>query len=471
MTALRKAATTLGLLVSLSFVGCGGNTTPPSDDQSGPGQLNQQDASGVVSIADIEAAIQENTEAAVGRWRDKDITLSGYYLSALDSGGYKIHLGADPEESEASQYVVECSIAKDEVSKLDKGTAVVVSGHVNAMTTDAMYVLNCHLLSADNGMSAPDEGTPFDPTAGPVFAVYGLGASWSLSIVQVDVTTGKQTAVFDNVYSYAWNGKNDNYKTIFGQLNYFYSSEAWVNKQVFDASLERMAVMLTDSSGGQRVGWLDRQGKFTDITALTTSGRSDFAAAPQHSNPLFTPDGMFFFADAKAGTYSILDPETKTIIKDSEKLDTKLPLVFGPNGSMTELSSECWALPDEAGALNSFSSAPRRASLVDIIGNTGLYRVEEETSFSRLFAYSKASAGCSGGFDDSGWSPLTPESDWKIMGAAASGDRIAFKAYRGTTGNSEDALFVTSTEPGVEPTKVADLGTPSMTGMRLLFWR
>jgi hypothetical protein len=425
--------------------------------------------------------VREDIDAAQKRWDDKDLELSGLLVDAIDFGGYyAAYLGTDPETTWAQQFSGECKTSAAEFEGVQNGSYIVVNGTVSSVMADGIYLESCRLISftpPEGPVEGAIPGDEIDPKAGPVFLTRDGDKGY---VTQIDPDTGESVTIWESIplsgyeYTVQWSTTN-----LSGR----------VTEQLFDPELERLAVNWSESSDrSKHVGWLDRNGEVTDVTAALAGDSSGFSAkAPQHTNALFDADGLFFFenrGDDGKTTYSLLDPNDMSLVADQEEFDppgcafsyATDPIngsaVFDLDGRLTRNETStgsgtytCWVLPNG----DRVASIQRRA-LADLIDDgVGLY-----VDRAGLIAYTPSDDQPDdrglyfpGENGEAGVKRLTPETDYQIVNAAASGDKIAFTAQRG----QETALFVTSTNGG-EPTKVADLSAGSgKSTPQLLFWK
>lgn len=61
----------------------------------------------------------------------------------------------------------------------------------------------------------------------------------------------------------------------------------------FNADMTLLAATLTMENGAEHVGWVDENGKFTDVSAKITT-ESDFGALTKHSQPYFWGDYLYY---------------------------------------------------------------------------------------------------------------------------------------------------------------------------------
>ncbi|WP_405015265.1 hypothetical protein [Kitasatospora sp. NBC_01539] len=112
------------------------------------------------------------------------------------------------------------------------------------------------------------------------------GGSWRLAVVDPGTGTSTLLASFtpadDDVRLDAeYAAMNDN-----GPI---------AQRHLFSADLTRAVAKRTLPDGTGHVGWIDRSGAFTDVTAAEPAG-ADFASTTTDDSPAFGPDGAFYFA-------------------------------------------------------------------------------------------------------------------------------------------------------------------------------
>jgi hypothetical protein len=66
-------------------------------------------------------------------------------------------------------------------------------------------------------------------------------------------------------------------------------------RALFSADLTRAVALRTLSNGATDIGWVDRTGDFTDVTAATATS-TGFTSTTSDDTPAFGPDGAFYFA-------------------------------------------------------------------------------------------------------------------------------------------------------------------------------
>lgn len=95
-------------------------------------------------------------------------------------------------------------------------------------------------------------------------------------------------------------------------------------KKCFDSSLTRMTAYVNMEDGSEHVGWIDEDGKFTDVSAMVTDDTGDFGALTKHNSPCFGPGDYFYFMDStntnvavKRVPLSDLTPSAVEVILDN----------------------------------------------------------------------------------------------------------------------------------------------------------
>lgn len=120
---------------------------------------------------------------------------------------------------------------------------------------------------------------------------------------------------------YVWNGKGNSVTVnldcinpdtgVVQNLRTFYSEDAGkcspafnglaVNaiqaRMHFNSDLTQMTATATLEDGSVHVGWIEENGRFTDVSSMVTADAGDFGALMNHSNPCFGSDGYFYFRD------------------------------------------------------------------------------------------------------------------------------------------------------------------------------
>lgn len=133
--------------------------------------------------------------------------------------------------------------------------------------------------------STPGNAPDVKPT-GVVFAAIQDATSWI--VAAVDPTTG--TTTYENTFTPADDDVrlDTSYRQMAGE-------GPLVERALFDGDLHRAVATKRMTDGTEHVGWIDREGTFTDITAANPSP-AGFTSTTSDDTPLFGPDGAFYFA-------------------------------------------------------------------------------------------------------------------------------------------------------------------------------
>ena len=149
----------------------------------------------------------------------------------------------------------------------------------------------------------------YDGSKGPL--TYKGSVENGFTIYQYDIETGNKNEVFlfknNNVYSAA--AKYDAFNT--GILSCYQS------KSFFSKDMTKFAVSWVDSTdSSNRVGWINKDGKLTDVTKAISPTSSDFTATtPKDYYPQFMQDGSFMYVDFNTKEYVYVDAETLGVIR------------------------------------------------------------------------------------------------------------------------------------------------------------
>ena len=174
----------------------------------------------------------------------------------------------------------------------------------------------------------------YDGSKGPL--TYKGSVENGFTIYQYDIETGNKNEVFlfknNNVYSAA--AKYDAFNT--GILSCYQS------KSFFSKDMTKFAVSWLDSTdSSNRVGWINKDGKLTDVTKAISPTSSDFTATtPKDYYPQFMQDGSFMYVDFNTKEYVYVDAETLGVIRREaieerrtwEGEDKLLDVIILPNG-------------------------------------------------------------------------------------------------------------------------------------------
>ena len=230
-------------------------------------------------------------------------------------------------------------------------------------------------------------------------------------------------------------------------------------RQIFDTEFERMAISWNvDVHSERHVGWVDREGNVTDVSAELHGKTNDFTSTtPWDQDPLFDSKGRLVFFDKNEGVFCCYDPLEKKIVETYEKGE------YDPNS----LSAQYWLDRNDIPCAGTFQC--KEGILVETDGFSGGYNLAELEDGTVLFKilyiseitaskhgtcsyiyhlgagvteiteedgekyYVKATL-TSGGEEGE---PITPESDWDIFSMTYFKENIYFLAKR----DSEQALF------------------------------
>jgi hypothetical protein len=136
--------------------------------------------------------------------------------------------------------------------------------------------------------SSPSSGARGAKPAGVIFAAF-QGADWLVE--SVDPVTGAVSEVADFLPAQDNVHLSSEYTTMTG-------GGPLIQRELFSADLTRAVAIKLLSDGTSHIGWIDRDGVFTDVTAATSS-TGGFASTTSDDTPSFGPDGGFYFARRK----------------------------------------------------------------------------------------------------------------------------------------------------------------------------
>lgn len=108
----------------------------------------------------------------------------------------------------------------------------------------------------------------------------------------------------------------------------YYMNTSWASRW-FNSDMTQVTATMKMDSGEEHVGWIDLDGKFTDVSELI-SAQSDYSGLIQHSDPMFTSDGYFYFsAGSNEWKYVPVDDLTPDAVKSIEKGQIVAPTHIG----------------------------------------------------------------------------------------------------------------------------------------------
>ncbi|HSA50801.1 MAG TPA: hypothetical protein VLH10_11930 [Yinghuangia sp.] len=135
---------------------------------------------------------------------------------------------------------------------------------------------------------APEESSPATAdgqASGIVFAAL-QGSSWIVAAIAP--ATGATT------YEATFSPTDDDVRldASFRQMT---GGGPLAERALFSPDLRRAVALRMMADGSEHVGWIDRDGTFTDVTAANTT-ENGFASTFRDDTPSFGPDGAFYFA-------------------------------------------------------------------------------------------------------------------------------------------------------------------------------
>ncbi|MBP5192444.1 MAG: hypothetical protein J6Z74_03795 [Eubacterium sp.] len=201
---------------------------------------------------------------------------------------------------------------------------------------------------------------------------------------------------------------------------------------LFNEDMTAIAVQWRESDQSSHVGWCDSDGNVTDVTKKIYNTKSDFDLLPNNHYPLFGPDNSLWFYDYNLQTYRKYNIDTGRVEDPEEQL------LLG----MTEILYVIYG--EQRIRRNNIGSG----SLI-YSGNS----IEKYNYINERDQYT----------------PLIPETDWRIQHVAYSGGKIVFDATRG----DQYKVFVIDNMNGISEPKAVYSEKHSFAGDNpmLLFWR
>ncbi|MDQ0735169.1 hypothetical protein [Arthrobacter agilis] len=219
-----------------------------------------------------------------------------------------------------------------------------------------------------------------------------------------------------------------------------------------------------------RVGWVDMQAKeLTDFSEKLAGGSGGFAAAPQHWNALFAPDGSLFFFDQATQTYNWADADAGGITRTVPMGDVRPPVFLDAVGepqrvdNMGTSLSSCnkTVAPDGQSQMN----LDVQQNVLAWVDDTSAFQLTEDGQLSVVEARPPSE---SQGFCNFPGKPITPVSDFEITTAIVNpeGTHAFFIAYRGT----ETSLFKVPMDGSGQPELVGPVEGPARSRYFLTDW-
>jgi hypothetical protein len=228
-------------------------------------------------------------------------------------------------------------------------------------------------------------------------------------------------------------------------------------RRAFDETFDRVAATSTAAADGAgHVGWVDRDGIYTDVTAEVAGTASDFSDAVDHVAPKFGFNGRFYFLDKSSSTVKSVDPADLTAApKDELKVEDISPTAFEiyPSGTIQACSGGC--IPNVE---NTKKGPVGRGKVEDWLDEDTMLTegIDNDQIFSNeaFASEDEIDSGFFGsGSDDD--KPLLPETEARISTnpiASPDGKTVAFLSWP-EQGEEPPSLFMVPAEGG-EPRKV-----------------
>ncbi len=137
-------------------------------------------------------------------------------------------------------------------------------------------------------VAAPPSASPDAKGGEPAGVIFAALQDQDWIVVSVDPATGRADQIADFLPNADDVKLDPDYanRTGGGPL---------AQRALFSADLTRAVALRTLSNGATDVGWVDRNGDFTDVTAATATG-AGFSSTTSDDAPSFGPDGAFYFA-------------------------------------------------------------------------------------------------------------------------------------------------------------------------------
>lgn len=335
----------------------------------------------------------------------------------------------------------------------------------------------------------------YDGSKGPL--TYKGSVENGFTIYQYDIETGNKNEVFvfknNHVFSAA--AKYDAFNT--GILSCYQS------KSFFSEDMTKFAVSWVSSTdSSNRVGWINKDDKLTDVTKAISPTSSDFTATtPKDYYPQFMQDGSFMYVDFNTKEYVYVDTETLGVIRREaieergtweDKLwdviilpnGKKVTRVFGDSGRRPTIDFGDYAVEFCTNKYAYAGSLPWSGQIAGYdLTNEGVifgigYKEDKNAGVTRtsIAKYGPGITESEEKLDGKGnkyicydsfpkpFVALTPTTEYNLESCAYNDGRIAFIGTRG----SERYLFVIDDGDAEQSVKQV-VAIPA--DERLLFWR
>ncbi|MFD0746008.1 hypothetical protein ACFQ1L_32315 [Phytohabitans flavus] len=256
-------------------------------------------------------------------------------------------------------------------------------------------------------------------------------------------------------------------------------------RSLFDRDFTRLAVVIQDEDGGPgHVGYVDRGGQLTDLTATDTG----FGSTPNESYAVLSPDGAevwFTYWDTQVGTkigsravagdHKRIERAGKVpngrplfLVGDPVRAVVGYDIAVSPDGrrfSSTYAPEGVFAVPDQSTALTDSSSKAGDNMCSDAVGWLG-----DDTLLCPFGNGSLAALDVDGG-TSTPRGPILPDNDRETTGMVISpdGSQVVFlSAFE-----KEREYWISATQPSSTPQKVEQSGAFSVLGDTAIFieWR
>ena len=315
---------------------------------------------------------------------------------------------------------------------------------------------------------APSPTPPPEATSG-ILAVSFNGSNTLLSRVDPQTGTFAQVAVFT---------PRDPDVQLDYSITRFVGMTPVVMRALFSSDYRLTVASKRMADGGVHVGWVDRQGSFTDVSAAAAPS-GDFSAIVADDTPMFGGDGAFYFASRKPSSDWIKNtPTIMTATIDDPTAVTRVPDQSGVEGNDVNY----WVQPDGRVEGLCASCVPFFANGVDgrgafdvqdwISETEYVFKDHEGTMLSLGRAQDRTAWANKIGFNSQG-SDLLPETNRKVWSPVVSPDGSTL-AFLSSAGETTDifVLAAMNGQSGVrgEPRKMAGSGSGPTPDMYLLDW-
>ncbi|GGM48626.1 hypothetical protein ACFFX1_45000 [Dactylosporangium sucinum] len=260
-------------------------------------------------------------------------------------------------------------------------------------------------------------------------------------------------------------------------------------RSLFDRNFTKMAVVIRDgNSGASHVGYVDRSGKLTDLTATDTG----FGSTPREQRAVLSPDGAdVWFSYRADGTWKVGSRSTGADHQLTQRSTGEVPdlplflagdpvhalvaynVVVSPDGRRysgwapaDNNEDDVFAVPSGTAAL---TDATPKVADNGCAGAVGW--LDDNTLLCPVGLDGNLAAVAVDGPKNTARQPILPDNNRSNIGMVISpdGGQVVFLSAAGT----EREYWITATRPGATPNKVARTGEFSVVGDAAVFveWR